>query len=532
MGERQEKYKVLLVDDEPIILRSLKVAIPWEELGLRIVGEARNGEAALKLIEEHAPHIIISDIRMPVIDGIALMKEVLPRSSRLIFIFISGYGEFEYAREALRLGAFDYLLKPIDHDELGEMLGRARTKLDKQRENEQLMHSVQMLSTLARERMFAEFTLGNPRPLQHLRWLENSELEGEYFMAVVRLDDYAALSAKWSPEEKHLWLFAVRNILEEWSLNSGALSVFPFYNGEWVLLFPGSLGASKRELGEELIAGIKRYSKLACSVGLSRCTRGIDQLSTVYPQASKALYQRFYSGQAGVFIEEETPETQGREVKYPKELELSLLESIRTLNMERMLVLFDEMACFIGAQALEKELAERIIMEMVVVLYRQIEHLQLQNDWSLEGLLSRLHQLGTLTEMIEAVKAEFRGWMRSSNKSDTREDGRSVVEKTMRFIEANYHRDLSIEEAAEFAALSISHFCSLFKQVSGYTFLEYVTYCRMEKAKYILQNSNVKVYQVAPLVGYQDPRYFTQVFKKATGKTPSEFREEHAQQIQ
>ncbi|AIQ17907.1 response regulator [Paenibacillus sp. FSL H7-0357] len=530
MTARQEKYKVLLVDDEPIILRSLKVAIPWDELGLEIAGEARNGEVALRLIEEKAPQIIISDIRMPVIDGIALMKEVLPRSSKLIFIFISGYGEFEYARDALRLGAFDYLLKPIDHDELTEMLTRAKVKLDKQKENEQLMLSVQMLSTLARERMFAEFTLGNSRPLQHLKWLENSELEGEYFMAVVRLDDYAALAARWSAEEKHLWLFAIRNILEEWSMDNGALSVFPFYNGEWVLLFPGRLGEGKRELGEKLVADIKRYSKLACSVGISRSTQGIDQLSTVYPLAAKALFQRFYSGQAGVFIEEETPDTGGRDVKYPKELEVSLIESIRTLNMERMLVLFDEMAIFIEAQALSKELAERIIIEMVVVLYRQFENLNMQPDWSLEGLLGKLHGLGTLTAMISVLKQEFCEWMLESNKVMAREDGRSVVEKAKRYIEDNYHKDLSIEELSEVAGLSISHFCTLFKQISGYTFLEFVTNCRMEKAKYILQNSNVKVYQVAPLVGYQDPRYFTQVFKKATGKTPTEYREECTKQ--
>ncbi|AIQ46859.1 response regulator [Paenibacillus sp. FSL R7-0273] len=526
MGGQQEQYKVLLVDDEPIILRSLKVAIPWEELGLTIAGEARNGEAALRLIEEISPQIVISDIRMPVIDGIALMKTLLPQNPKLLFIFISGYGEFEYARDALRLGAFDYLLKPIDHDELSEMLTRARAKLDRQKENEQLMHSVQMLSTLARERMFAEFTLGNPRPLQHLKWLENSELEREYFMAVVRLDDYASLTSKWSAEEKHLWLFAIRNILEEWSLENGALSIFPFYNGEWVLLFPGSLGTVRKELGERLVADIKRYSKLHCSVGVSRSTRGIDQLSTVYPLAAKALYRRFYSGEAGVFIEEETPEAAEQEVQYPKELELSLIESIRTLNLERMLLLFDEMSCFIEAQALPKELAQRVIIELVVVLYRQFEQMGLQAEWSLEGLLGKLQGLGTLTSVTNVLKQDFRDWMLEGSRQAVRDDGRSVVDKARRYIEANYHKDLSIEEVAEVADLSISHFCTLFKQVSGYTFLEFVTHCRMEKAKDILQNSSVKVYQVAPLVGYQDPKYFTQVFKKATGKTPTEYREE------
>ncbi|WP_342549457.1 response regulator [Paenibacillus sp. FSL P2-0089] len=530
MKEQQEKYKVLLVDDEPIILRSLKVAIPWDELGLSIVGEAKNGEAALQQIQQTAPHIIISDIRMPVIDGITLMKEVLPRSAKLIFIFISGYGEFEYAREALRLGAFDYLLKPIDHDELVEMLKRARERLNRQKENEQLMLSVQTLSLLARERMLAEFTLGNPRPLQHLAWLENSELEGEYFMAVVRLDDYAALTAQWSAEEKRLWLFAVRNILEEWSLTNGALSIFPFYNGEWILLFPASLNDDKRELGEQLIAGIKRYSKLNCSVGISRSTSGIDQLSTVYPLASQALYQRFYSGQAGVFLEEETAAAGNREVQYPKELELSLLESIRTLNMERMLTLFDEMSVFIEAQSLPQPLAERLMIEMSVVLYRQFEHLNTHNDWSIEGLFSKLNGLGTLPDMMNVLKTTFRDWLEQSHKTAAREDGRSIIEKVQRYIESNYHKDLSIEEVSEVADLSISHFCTLFKQISGYTFLEFVTHCRMENAKYILRSSNVKVYQVAPLVGYQDPRYFTQVFKKATGKTPTEYREEHVKQ--
>ncbi|MEK5254276.1 response regulator [Paenibacillus sp. FSL F4-0125] len=531
MDEIQEKYKVLLVDDEPIILRSLKVAIPWDDLQMEIVGEARNGELALRLIDEITPHIIISDIRMPVIDGITLMKEVLPRNSKLVFIFISGYGEFEYAREALRQGAFDYLLKPIDHDELVEMLHRAKMRLDEQKENDQMIHSVQMLSVLARERMFAEITLGNARPLEHLKWLENSELESGYFMAVVQLDDYSVLTGQWSVEEKRLWLFAIRNIVEEWSLEHGVLTVFPFHNGEWVLLFPGSLSASRRELGEQLISGIKRYSKLSCSVGISRCTQGIDQLSTVYPLAAKALYQRFYSGLAGVFIDEETTFPGNKEVKYPKELETSLIESIRTLNRNRMSSLFDDMALYIEAQVIPKEIAERLLVELVVVLYRHFEHLNLNSDWSLHGLLSKLHHFGTLSEMISALKEEFVERLDQGSKPVNREDTRSTIEKTKRYIESNYHMDLSIEEVSELADLSVSHFCTLFKQLTGYTFLEYVTHCRMEKAKYILQSSNVKVYQIAPLVGYQDPRYFTQVFKKASGQTPTEYREEHTRQV-
>ncbi|MFP4979098.1 response regulator [Paenibacillus sp. CN-4] len=530
MNGNEERYRVILVDDEPIILRSLKAAIPWEELQLDIVGEARNGEAALREIEEKEPHIVISDIRMPVIDGIALMKEVLAANPKLAFIFISGYGEFEYAREALRQGAFDYLLKPIDHDELTDMLKRARKRLDRQKENEQLLHSVQALSLLARERMFAEVLEGHPRPLQQLRWLEHSELEQPYFMAVVRLDDYRALSGSWSAAEKRLWLFAVRNILEEWSMENGALTVFPFQSGEWILLFPSNAEMRRQTLGEDIVYRLQKYAKLSCSVGISRVTKGIDRLSTVYSLADKALYRKFYTGGAGVFLEEEQPASRPGEIKYPKALEDALLESVRTRNVDRIDSLLSELAVHIESSALEKESAERLLTELAIVLHRQFEQLKTQDEWSLDGLLARLHEVGTLSGMLEAFRHEVRVWMDASGRTLAREDGRSIVEKVQRYIEHNYHKDLGIEEAAELADLSVSHFCTLFKQISGYTFLEYVTQCRMEKAKYILRNSNVKVYQIAPMVGYQDPRYFTQVFKKATGQTPSEFREEHLRQ--
>ncbi|MDU5950181.1 MAG: AraC family transcriptional regulator, partial [Paenibacillus macerans] len=146
-------------------------------------------------------------------------------------------------------------------------------------------------------------------------------------------------------------------------------------------------------------------------------------------------------------------------------------------------------------------------------------------EWPLEGLLQELHSLGALHEMIGLLKSNFGKWITDSRENPSKENVQNVIGKTQEYILGNYHKDLSIDEVAELAGLSISHFCLLFKQVSGYTFLEYLTQCRIEKAKFILKNSHVKVYQVAPMVGYQDPRYFTQVFKKVTGMTPTEFRE-------
>jgi two-component system response regulator YesN len=531
MNQLEQPFRVILVDDEPIILRSLKVAIPWEELNISIVGEARNGEQALAMVNELSPHMIISDIRMPGIDGITLMKRVLSDNPKRLFIFISGYGEFEYAREALREGAFDYLLKPIDHEELIEMIKRAKINLERQIENDHLLHSVNVLSMLAKERMIAEFIEGGAPSLQHLAWLENSELEQEYFMAVVQLDHYLKLNEEWTLEEKRLWLFAIRNILEEWSITHSGLTVFPFHTGEWILLFRGSHHKQKEALGADLVQQIKANTKLQCSIGFSLNVSGINQLSHAYASATKALYKRFYLGTEAVLIDQAVQHEavlEQAEVKYPKKLENDILEAIRTLNQNGMLSLLDSFQAYIEKQSLSKVTAEGIIVRLTVVIYRQFEQLNLLLEWSLEGLLQELQSQGTLVEMMQVLKINFSKWINEGLTNHNKENVETVIAKAQDYIHNNYHKDLSMEEVAELIDLSISHFCMLFKQVSGYTFLEYLTKIRMDKAKYILKNSNVKVYQVAPLVGYQDPRYFTQVFKKITGMTPSEFREEAA----
>lgn len=526
MGTEEARYRVILVDDEPRIIRSLKVAIPWEDMSLQIAGEAGNGEGALALIKDTRPQIIISDIRMPGMDGISLMKEVLHDDSQPLFIFISGYGEFEYAREALREGAFDYLLKPIDHEELATTVTRAVEVLRKQEDNDKLLHSVQVLSMLARERMLTELIEGNCSPLQHMQWLEHSELDQGYYMAVVQLDQYIKLVGQWSMEERRLWLFAVRNILEEWSMHSGGLTVFPFRNGEWVLLFPASMREQQERLGREVISLIKDNTKLSASIGFSQSAAGMNRLAELYESASGALYQRFYAGPEGVYFDLDSEARKTREFKYPKYLEAAMLESIRTLDAGKMQKHLDQLKDYLEHHSISRDTAERMIAQLIVVLYRQFEHWNILKESALQQLFRELDASATLKDVMSVLQAHVTRWLEECSPGyQQKENAVSLIGKALTYISEHYHYDLSMEEAAETAGLSISHFCVLFKQVTGFTFLEYVTNCRVEKAKILLHSTSIKVYQIAGLVGYQDPKYFTQVFKKVTGQTPSEYRE-------
>jgi len=531
-GMAMNSYTALLVDDEPIILRSLSYAIPWTDLHITNVLTAKNGEEALKLFHEHQPDIIISDIRMPTLNGISLMSEVMKRKENLIFIVISGYGEFEYARESLKHGATGYLLKPIDHDELTAMLEKSIQKLKSQQEatqeSQQLLDSVNTLSLLARERMFAELIEGNQRALKHINWLDDQYLQQPYYMMVVQLDHITTFNKRWSTDERRLWLFAVRNILEEWSTNNQALAAFPLHSGEWILFFKNMPDDHKKQLAKDIVLHVKKYSKLSCSVGISAIVHSLEQLHHAYISACDALHQRFYASTEHVFIDQDqdegklTQSTSGWQ--YPKWLEKNIIDSIRTLEFASTREYLQQLRLELERGNLTKDALIRYIVEIAVITRREFEHLQIELPSTVDELIQHLMESDTLEEAITALSKAVEQWISHFEHQQHNEEGPALIERAISYIKNHYHNDIGIDEVCEFIGLSASHFCTLFKQITGSTFLEYVTNCRIEKAKYLLLHTEVKVYQLAPLVGYQDSKYFTQVFKKMTGMTPSEYR--------
>jgi len=528
-----ERYRVLLVDDEPIILRSLRAVIPWERHGMEVVGEARSGEEALTIAQERRPHLILSDIRMPMMDGIALMKEVMSSDESVIFIILSGYGEFTYAREAIRQGAFDYLLKPIDHEELETVVMEARKKLDGERtqrsEHEYLRKSVQSLSSVVREWMLADMIEGVRPASDHLYWLQEWELEFPFHMMLVALDDYDALAREWNSEERRLWLFAVRNILQEFGDQRQCLTMFSLHNGEWVLIFQNASLGDIESMADSVIKLVRQYTKLSCSVALSGRHEDLPGLNAAYQDVQRAIMNRFIHGKGRVYgmtdagSGGETAAARQTELNWPQ-LEKRLLLATQTLDTAAFELALREVESHFAGQGMERHAAAEKLLQLSVVLHRSLESLSLRPIDGIDSLLHKLLVSGTLQEMTQLLLERFDNWVCSIASQQSEETGRGLIAKATEYIASRYHHDLGIDEVSEYVGLSASHFCVLFKQETGMTFLDYLTRMRMEKACSILRHSEVKVYQIAPLVGYQDPRYFAQVFKKMTGMTPTEYR--------
>lgn len=530
----ERTYRVLLVDDEPIILESLKVAIPWEQWGMEVVGEARNGQEALTAADYLLPDVIISDIRMPVIDGITFMRNVMAcreekELKEPLFIVVSGYGEFDYAREALRHGAFDYVLKPIDHDELEAIIEKAKLKLDdyhlKRLEEEKLRISVQRLSDTAKERLYSEMMDGQaPSPLLQVG-LELDPLETPYYLMLVQLDP--VISGGWMAEEKRLRFFAMDNILKEVAAQNEALAVFPYYSGEWILLFAEMPADRKQLLGEKIVHALETNAKLTCSVGISPSRIGLPHLNLCYQQAVKALHRRFHQTSEKVFIrEEDNAVLELPSAGYPVSIEKQLVDSVKTLNQPGISLVLKQLGEQLSQSAVTRDTTKRILFEMAVIAHRQLDFLPSVPGDVLYKFYDQLEQSHTLQEMIRSLGLSLAKWVELAGNLRSQQSGPGLIDKAKRYIDSHYQHDIGIEEVAEHVQISFSYFCTLFKQTAGCTFLEYLTRFRIQKACQLLRQSEVKVYQIAPLVGYQDPRYFTQVFKKMMGMTPSEYREQ------
>ncbi|SFL25767.1 two-component system, response regulator YesN [Paenibacillus sp. 1_12] len=535
-------YKVILVDDEPIILRSLKVALPWEDMQMQIVGEASNGEQGLKLIQAHKPDIVISDIRMPVMDGISMMKEALHQQSSLVFVLLSGYGEFEYAREALRYGASDYLLKPVDHEELEAVMREARKRLEQeaelQSEKDYLTRSAQALSSLLRERLISSMLEGNNKPYNPTYWLQGWDLEHPYVMLIVGFDDTLEVN-RWSQEDRKLWFFAVGNVLGEYGGKRGALTVFPFRSGEWVLLLQNGNMEEAEQTAREIITLVKICTKLSCSVGISRQHSGLDALFACYRSAQQALLARFTGGRervyadtgdtttASAWLQEAGAGSASADRSASAALlywEQRLTEAIAGFDRSRVSLLLEELINELRNMGKGQADAAAMMIELVVGVSRRLSDLSEEPLTAVKELISHIPLCGTLDELELLLRHALLEYTGRTLRASAREDEVRTIQKAIDYISGRFHHDLSIDEVSEFIGLSCSHFCVLFKKESGVTFLEYVTKLRIERACSILRNTDVKVYQIAPLVGYQDAKYFTQVFRKMIGMTPSEYR--------
>lgn len=535
--------KVFLVEDESIVREGLRDNIPWQQYGYEFVGEASDGEMALPLIQKTKPDVLLTDIKMPFMDGLSLSKLVHQEFPDMKIIIISGYDDFEYARGAILVGAEQYLLKPITRAAMQKVLAELKTKIETEREQknyqEKFQSEAREYEQFSRTDFFvkvfegrmpvqdmyeeaAKLSLKINAPcynillfnLQEKRTAENRGTESEGF-------------ARKREELLHYFIRYPENLVFRWNVNT------------YGVLIKGST-AQMQELGARCLENVDRICHpaeefLDWYVALGEPVERLSLLAECYSKVNHLFAYRFLRPQLHVF----TGETMGKMI--PEKEEGGSIRDIDPAKMETELIrdfllqgARDEVADFVEnyllavGEALQSAMFRNYLtlhVYFAAVSYVESlgcgreELLQLLNDGGLtpEGQYDE----DTLPDYLCGLME------RAMELRDRESDNQSkhILKKALSYIEENYSQEsLSLNSVAGEVNVSANYFSAIFSQAMQVTFVEYVTGKRMDKAKRLLRQTQMHTGEIAMEVGYKDPHYFSFVFKKTQGCTPREYR--------
>lgn len=533
--------KLVVVEDEVWMREALRTVVDWEKIGIDLVGEAEDGEQALELIQLVHPDIVLADIQMPHMDGITLLAELERLEISTHVIIISAYRDFEYARKAMKYGAVDYVLKPIYEDQLIDVVSRCIEDITRHSRQvtdwNKLTESVRVSVPLARRRYLESLIIGDGSnaedTLKNLKAL-GIPIEPDQTGAIcIQIYDWAGKGD--DERSRELIRYAVGNIAEE-LLCRNWYSAYSPLNGDdadiIIFVSPRTYRAREneasamQEAGREIIRCLQDYLNLSISIGISLCT-SLSSFKRTYDSAVNAASTAFFEGINHYYIKKIESEVLSIPTEPTKEWEHRLLLALRAEETDLVEKLVDEYvahleylkakisAITISRQA--RQLFLRIIDNLLLSVNPQGDNLtsalKIKSIWVSERLaINRIKPLLLMTLTVLATSDKLRG----TNKR--------IVDKATSYIQEHYHKRISLKEVAEHLFMSQWHFSKLFHETIGMTFSKYMVQLKLDEAKRLLNETDLKVYEIAENVGYNDFRHFLRTFKEVEGITPVQYR--------
>ncbi|MDY4670053.1 MAG: response regulator [Oliverpabstia sp.] len=530
-----DKYTVLLVDDEEDVIQVIMRKIDWEGLGFLVVGHATNGVKALELLEEYQPDVVMTDIRMPYMDGMELSKRIRSEYPGTKILLFTGFDEFEYAKEAVHLEVEEYILKPLNSQELTKVFTRLKGKLDQEiseKRNVETLKNYYMDSLpLLQTNFYSTLIEGRIHQEELQKYLTDYQisLPGPYYCCLV-----IHTSSSQVPENMNPLLLstsvqkqAMERLGEKW--HGKCFS----YLGKTILILQLSDENELTELTDECDRFCKYAQRIIgayVTVGIGKLCSNILELSESYSGAREAVsYRVLYGAVRAISITEIAPQ-ELNETGVNGDEELAHLFKVIRLNEKEDIIQAVNKYC-IHISLTEKSLQHHYmnVMELVSGLSR----FALNNEILVEDFSGDMGKMyAALLEMEpEALKKwlidislSFREQLITARNRSTR----SLVERAKEYIYNNYgDEELSLDSICETLGVSNSYFSTVFKKETGNSFIGYLTDYRMDRASRLLIETNEKSYIIARSVGYTDPNYFSYVFKRRFGVSPSKYRTEH-----
>ena len=538
--------KIFLAEDEVIVRETIKRMIPWEDLGFELVGEAADGEMALPLLLRQKPDLLITDIKMPFMDGLTLAKVAKKEIPGLKVVILSGYDDFNYAKQAINIGVEDYLLKPITKNALIERLTEIRSRYEHEKTQkeyyEKFHREMQAYEKNSIRDFFEALVSGSMDMMEIYRRSEKLGLD-------IVAEAYNVLIFTMNCEED---FSGQREGYSEWEAESLELLEEFFSENTSAMLFRcnifsyGVLIKGQKETIEEntrsCVSEIQRIfdrkeQKRQWFVAAGEPVERLSQIQKSYYSASRAFSQRYLYDENILYYDEMA----SMEKKNVTEDDSTYLQKVDVNALNPAIL-----QKFLSNGFLEE--TENFVKDYFYAIGQEpLESLVFRNYVTLNvrfSVMSFLKEIGCDTRTLEQEDTE--DVLSESSKSlenaiayaekiisqaialrdqNSGNKNRSILKTAVDFIDSHYmEEDMSLNKAANAANVSANHFSALFSQNMGQTFIEYLTNLRMNKAKEYLRCTSMRSSEIAGEIGYKDAHYFSYLFKKTQGMTPSDYR--------
>lgn len=542
MGENM--YKVVIIDDEPIIRKGIKNIINWKQLDCEVCAEASDGIEGMELIGRYLPEIILTDICMPGMDGLNMIKQVKSIVPNTKIVIITGYREFDYVHGAIKCGAFDFLLKPTRLENLTAVLGRAVEDLNEQKirhlETDRFKLLFEQSVPLLKEKLLCDIVFEiNNNENEILNKMKLFDMHINNFIFLVIENEFGENSEK-TQYDKQLYQFGIINSFEEILTDKYEVFIIMLNNNRvgFIIQTGSKCEINPAEVVEKssyLQEMINNAFGFTVSIAVSTVGSAVLELPEKLKECQHSLEYKGYLGNNSIIQYSDLNsffkfDDYSLLERYKKQL----LEGIKAGNEGIAEASSQSINNFISLNNINVNYLKNFyystlsaindIRISVLAADADKKHEEGRDIASLIKLIDKSENTGELNLLLQEVALKIAAKVNIFNNKSIR----IILRKAIDYINAHYAEPVTLNEVAEHAFVTCFYISRMFKKELGTSFVDYLNDIRIEKAKELLKDVKYKSYEVANLVGIQDPHYFSKLFKKHSGISPSEYRENHA----
>jgi two-component system response regulator YesN len=528
--------KVLIVDDDFTARSNFKTMIDWEKNGFELCGEAANGQNAIGMIKDNLPDIVITDMNMPILDGVALIEYIGSNFPDIKSVALSGYEDFQYVKESLKNGAVDYLLKhKLDDISLLKVLKTASDKISREHK---LMKQIVQSREILRQDFIRKLVLGDICDMRLIKE-KAKELElpidhSPLMIVVIAIDDFKHIKKRFTEDKASGFISSLTDLTVEILADMGNAVMSEMDDGKFVIIFHFAVHSELfihnhvSTTVKRIRESMKRYLNITACISLGRLFYNIGEVSRLYKEVDEMLSEKIITGKDQIFREsanlDNTVDFSNLDVKDEKQIMLA----IKAGDIEKINQYLDNIFDRITEFRVSYKSIQMICIELIGIANRiaresalDIKELYNNNEIPYEEM--KKHE--TIMDVKKWIGTIYQRLITLLLGYNMHGKYTEPTNKALEYLRKNYTNDISLNQTAEYIGVNSSYLSRVFKEDYGMGFAEYLNSIRVKQAKYLIERTDIKLKEIVKQVGFNNYTYFFKVFKMVAGITPIEYKE-------